>query len=122
MISVLTLKYTKDLGLSSGYLLLSYSRQNTRFYLVSIQKGVFINENIYHSLFIGFSVGIRTLAIFIITKIFPLLQDSLGQHGSYWLLGSIALSSNMFFYFCVPETKGKSFVEIQQKFRKSLET
>ena len=48
MILVLTLKYTKDLGLSSGYLLLSYSRQNTRFYLVSIQKGVFINENIYH--------------------------------------------------------------------------
>ena len=72
--------------------------------------------------FPGLSVGIRTLAIFIITKIFPTLQASLGQHGTYWMFGSIALSSNVFFYFFVPETKGKSFVEIQQKFGKSLET
>ena len=74
------------------------------------------------SKFAGLSVSIGTLAIFTITKIFPMLQILLGQHGTYWLLGSIALSSNMFFYFFVPETKGKSFVEIQQHFGKSLET
>ena len=68
----------------------------------------------------GLSVSIGTLAIFVITKIFPLLQTLLGQHGTYWLLGSVALSSNMFFYFFVPETKGKSYVEIQQHFGKSL--
>ena len=51
-----------------------------------------------------------------------MLQALLGQHGTYWMLGSIALSSNVFFYFFVPETKGKSFVEIQLKFGKSLET
>ena len=51
-----------------------------------------------------------------------MLQILLGQHGTYWLLGSIALCSNVFFYFFVPETKGKSYVEIQQKFGKSVET
>ena len=43
----------------------------------------------------------------------------MGQAGTYWLLGSIALSSNVFFYFFVPETKGKTFVEIQQCFRRN---
>lgn len=51
-----------------------------------------------------------------------MLQILLGQHGTYWLLGSIALSSNVLFYFFVPETKGKTYVEIQQTFGKSLRT
>lgn len=67
------------------------------------------------------AIGVVTLTIFTITKIFPMLQLLLGQHGTYWLMGSIALSSNAFFYFFVPETKGKSVLEIQQHFRKYSE-
>ena len=66
------------------------------------------------------AIGVVTLTIFTITKIFPMLQLLLGQHGTYWLMGSIALSSNAFFYFFVPETKGKSVLEIQQHFRKLM--
>ena len=67
----------------------------------------------------GLSTSLATLAIFTILKVFPILQAALGQAGTYWLLGSIALSSNGFFYFFVPETKGKTFVEIQQCFRRN---
>jgi len=50
-----------------------------------------------------------------------MLQRILGQHGTYWLLGSISLSSNAFFFFFVPESKGKSYVEMQLIFGKSIE-
>ena len=62
------------------------------------------------------AIGVVTLTIFTITKIFPMLQLLLGQHGTYWLMGSIALSSNAFFYFFVPETKGKSPEEMKAYF------
>lgn len=68
----------------------------------------------------GLSYSLATLAIFTILKVFPILQAAMGQAGTYWLLGSIALSSNGFFYFFVPETKGKTFVEIQQCFRRNI--
>ena len=40
-------------------------------------------------------------------QVFPSLVSGLGQHGTYWLFAAVAASSNIFFYFCVPETKGK---------------
>lgn len=53
---------------------------------------------------------------FIIPTIFPYLLVLLQPYGTYWLFASIALSSNVFYYFFVPETKGKSLLEIQQRF------
>ena len=53
---------------------------------------------------------------FIIPTIFPHLLVLLQPYGTYWLFATIALSSNGFFYFFVPETKGKSLLEIQQRF------
>ena len=58
-----------------------------------------------------------SLAIFIVTKMFPSLLHLMGPHGTYWLFAAIAMSSNFFFYFLVPETKGRSFLEMQQYFK-----
>ena len=56
------------------------------------------------------------LAMFIVVKIFPTLLASLSPHGTYWLFGSICLASNIFYYFFMPETKGKTALEIKQLF------
>ena len=46
-------------------------------------------------------------------QVFPSLVAGLGQHGTYWLFAAVAASSNIFFYFCVPETKGKLYTVIE---------
>ena len=52
--------------------------------------------------------------VLIITlQVFPSLVSGLGQHGTYWLFAAVAASSNIFFYFCVPETKGKIYTVIE---------
>ena len=61
--------------------------------------------------------SITTLAVFIITKMYPFMLQLVGPHGTYWLFGAIAMASNFFLHFLVPETKGKSFLEMQQFFK-----
>ena len=65
----------------------------------------------------GVITSLASLAIFIVTKMFPSLLHLMGPHGTYWLFGAIAMASNLFYYFLVPETKGKSFMEMQQHFK-----
>ena len=57
--------------------------------------------------------------VFTISVVFPRMLKTLTPYGTYWLFSSIALSSNVFYFFFVPETKGKSLLEIQQKFLKT---
>ena len=64
----------------------------------------------------GIITSLAALAIFAITKVFPTLLQLLGAAATYWMFGSIAVVSNVFFYFFIPETKGKSLLEIQQSF------
>ena len=42
------------------------------------------------------SVFLATLAIFIVTEMFPILLAVLSPHGTYWLSASISLSSSLF--------------------------
>ena len=64
---------------------------------------------------IGF---LANLFIFIMTKIFPSLLASLSQHGTYWLFAAISLSSNIFYFLFMPETRGKTAAEIKKIFVK----
>ncbi|EFA10061.1 facilitated trehalose transporter Tret1 [Tribolium castaneum] len=50
---------------------------------------------------------------FIITKFFNDLNDTLGKEGTFWLFSGFCLVAGLFTLFFVPETKGKSFQEIQ---------
>ena len=54
--------------------------------------------------------------LFLLTKMFPTLLEVISPPGTYWLLASISLSSNLFYFFCMPETKGKTALEIKQLF------
>ncbi|CAH0552147.1 unnamed protein product [Brassicogethes aeneus] len=50
---------------------------------------------------------------FIITKTFSDLRDNLGDYGTFWLFSSSCVVSALFMIIILPETKGKSFKEIQ---------
>lgn len=54
------------------------------------------------------------LSAFVITKFFNDLNLMLGKSGTFWFFGGACFLTFMFTFFCVPETKGKSFKEIQK--------
>ena len=56
------------------------------------------------------------IPVFIMTKIFPSLLNLLSPAGTYWLLASVAASSNIFYAFFMPETRGKTAAEIKKIF------
>lgn len=65
---------------------------------------------------LGASISIFSCGVtnFILIFAFPLFRDILGLHWCFWILNIISLVGFVFIYFYVPETKGKSFAEIQK--------
>ena len=66
----------------------------------------------------GLICSLGLVPIFLTTKIFPSLLLHLSPQGTYWLFAAIGFSSNFFYYFLMPETKGKTPVEVKQMFLK----
>ncbi|XP_073993665.1 facilitated trehalose transporter Tret1-like isoform X3 [Rhodnius prolixus] len=54
--------------------------------------------------------------IFLVVKTFPILQDVLSAHGTFWLYGGISLAGTLFFFYFLPETKGRTLQEIEDYF------
>uniref|UniRef100_A0A1L8DF37 Facilitated trehalose transporter Tret1 n=2 Tax=Nyssomyia neivai TaxID=330878 RepID=A0A1L8DF37_9DIPT len=55
------------------------------------------------------------LCTFIVTKAFVDLVETIGQHGAFWMFGSICCVGLFFIIFYVPETQGKSLEDIERK-------
>lgn len=53
-------------------------------------------------------------ACFILTYTFPLLNNSLGSYGTFWLYGVICAAGFFFIRAILPETKGKRLEEIEK--------
>lgn len=53
-------------------------------------------------------------ASFALTYTFPLLNNSLGAYGTFWLYGLICLAGFVFIKRHLPETKGKTLEEIEK--------
>jgi hypothetical protein len=51
---------------------------------------------------------------FIVTKFFNDLNESIGQGETFWLFGGFCFVAWIFSIFFLPETKGKSFQQIQE--------
>ena len=66
----------------------------------------------------GLICSLGLVPIFLTTKIFPSLLLYLSPQGTYWLFAAIGFSSNIFYYCLMPETKGKTPVEVKQMFLK----
>ncbi|CAH0592764.1 unnamed protein product [Chrysodeixis includens] len=63
----------------------------------------------------GMSIGITWTSIFmfLITKYFAAVTSALGPSNMYWIFSGNCVLFALFILFCIPETKGKTFSEIQ---------
>jgi len=62
----------------------------------------------------GLAVTLNWTLAFVVTRTFASLIEQLQSSGTFWLFGGITGAGIIFVYFLVPETKGKTFVEIQK--------
>ncbi|KAH8401914.1 hypothetical protein KR009_008665 [Drosophila setifemur] len=54
------------------------------------------------------------LSAFMVTLLFPILKESIGPGPTFWIFTVIAVLAFFYSLFFVPETKGKTILEIQQ--------
>lgn len=52
---------------------------------------------------------------FVLTYTFPLLNESIGAEGTFWVYGGICLAGFLFIYKNLPETKGKTLEELEKE-------
>lgn len=64
---------------------------------------------------IAMSIAVLSLwvANFILSFTFPILRDSLGPAGTFWIYGGICLAGILYLQKAIPETKGKSLEELE---------
>ena len=60
--------------------------------------------------------GLTVIAVFVLVKTFHLLLLVAGPHGTFWMFAAVAMTANIFLYYLMPETKGKSLLEIKERF------
>lgn len=67
----------------------------------------------------GVAMSVCTFALwaacFILTYTFPMLNNTLGAAGTFWLYGLICLSGGIFVWRNLPETKGKSLEDLEKQ-------
>ena len=68
---------------------------------------------------VGVSISTTALwsACFLLTYTFPLLVARMGTAGTFWIYAGICLTGLLFVYLRLPETKGKTLEEIENKLR-----
>ncbi|XP_032589874.2 facilitated trehalose transporter Tret1-2 homolog [Drosophila grimshawi] len=54
------------------------------------------------------------LSAFMVTKIFPVMENNIGPAATFWVFSGISLLGFVYILIYVPETKGRSLEEIQQ--------
>ena len=69
----------------------------------------------------GVAISVSTLwiAAFLLTFSFPILNEGLGQAGTFWLYSGICAAGFLFIYSFVPETKGKTLEQIEREIVKA---
>jgi hypothetical protein len=56
------------------------------------------------------------IGMFCATKAFPSVARAVGIHGLFWIFGVSSLACSLFLYLMLPETKGRSLVQIEEYF------
>lgn len=63
----------------------------------------------------GFSSMAFALAVFLATKTFQIVRDCFGIYWGFWLLGGYTTLLGLFTWIFIPETKNRSFEDIQRR-------
>lgn len=64
----------------------------------------------------GYIFALFNISLFIIAKIFPIIQIYLKIHGLFIMFGISSLLASLFMYLFLPETKGRTLNEIEDYF------
>jgi hypothetical protein len=56
------------------------------------------------------------VGMFCATKVFSSVARAVGTHGIFWIFGVSSLLCSLFLYLLLPETKGRSLVQIEEYF------
>lgn len=59
-------------------------------------------------------------SMFVVIKTYPDFEAVIGSAGTFWLYSALSLLSCFFVHFCLPESKGKSFKEIEAIYESNL--
>ncbi|XP_068628218.1 facilitated trehalose transporter Tret1-like isoform X2 [Battus philenor] len=70
----------------------------------------------------GLSVMMTSISFFGTVKTAPAMFETVGHHGTYLFYGISTLLGTVFLYFCLPETKGKTLLQIEERFRSGKKT
>ena len=73
---------------------------------------------LYSKVLAGLTVSLFNVTDFILIKTFPALLAALSPPGTFWLFAAVSLASNFFYFFFMPETRGKTGLEVKQMFNK----
>lgn len=65
----------------------------------------------------GISVMMTSISFFATVKTAPAMFEGIGHHGTYLFYGLSTLFGTIFLYFYLPETKGKTLLQIEEYFR-----
>ncbi|CAK1578555.1 unnamed protein product [Parnassius mnemosyne] len=65
----------------------------------------------------GLSVMMTSVFFFGTVKTAPAMFKNIGHYGTYLFYGMSTLIGTIFLYFCLPETKGKTLLQIEERFR-----
>ena len=68
------------------------------------------------------SAASNWIMAFVITLIYPLLSEAVGNYTTFWLFGGFLVICLTVIVMFVPETKGRSLEEIQQFFRSGMDS
>lgn len=64
--------------------------------------------------------GIANVFVFLTTKYFAYVTIAIGAANTYWIFSCNCMITALFMMFLIPETKGKTFVEIQEEMGRKI--
>ncbi|XP_012287766.1 facilitated trehalose transporter Tret1 [Orussus abietinus] len=67
----------------------------------------------------GVAVMLNWFLVFLVTKAFPTMQETLGEAVTFWIFAGFMVAATAFAYFIVPETKGRTLQAIQDKLNRT---
>ncbi|XP_069704830.1 facilitated trehalose transporter Tret1-like isoform X2 [Periplaneta americana] len=85
------------------------------FVLPTIMVGEILPSKV-RCVFGGYIFTMNDMAMFGATKLFPSVHTAIGSAGLFWLFGVFSLFCCLFVYLLLPETKGRSLVQIERYF------
>jgi SP family facilitated glucose transporter-like MFS transporter 8 len=116
LIGIFVYMQTINTWIISGLLLLFVAFNTYGYFVIPpIMVGEILPSNIRC---VGGSYIFTTndIGLFFATKAFPSVLREIGIHGLFWIFGVSSLLCSLFLYLMLPETNGRSLVQIEEYF------